>query len=152
MPFKSEAQRRKLWATNPEVAREFAAATPKGTKLPERAKSAYLKGCAAALDAFGLRTASEELRLKIPERTFHGHRAALKAESDKSRTAAEAGDANQLAEILRGMPAPVTPGSQLAARNPLDRSTAWGAPSSLAAGDVAGRIGNMGQTTGFGGV
>ena len=34
-PFKSEAQRRFLFARHPEIAREFAANTPKGTKLPE---------------------------------------------------------------------------------------------------------------------
>lgn len=34
MPFKSEAQRRYLWAKEPEVAEEFAKATPKGAKLP----------------------------------------------------------------------------------------------------------------------
>jgi len=34
MPFKSEAQRRFMWARHPEMAREFADATPKGTKLP----------------------------------------------------------------------------------------------------------------------
>jgi len=38
MPFKSEAQRRYLWATNPKVAKKFAAHTPKGKKLPKRAK------------------------------------------------------------------------------------------------------------------
>jgi len=37
-PFKSEAQRRKLWATNPELAREFEDATPSGRKLPERVR------------------------------------------------------------------------------------------------------------------
>jgi hypothetical protein len=37
MPFKSQAQRAKLYATNPKVAREFQAATPKGTKLPKYA-------------------------------------------------------------------------------------------------------------------
>lgn len=36
MPFRSQAQRRKLYATNPKVARQFAAETPKGAKLPER--------------------------------------------------------------------------------------------------------------------
>lgn len=36
MPFKSKAQRGKLWATNPKVAREFEKATPKGAKLPAR--------------------------------------------------------------------------------------------------------------------
>lgn len=38
MPFKSNAQRRKLFASNPKVAKEFAAKTPKGAKLPERVK------------------------------------------------------------------------------------------------------------------
>ena len=38
MPFKSQAQRRKLYATNPALAREFEAATPKGKKLPEHVK------------------------------------------------------------------------------------------------------------------
>jgi hypothetical protein len=36
MPFKSEAQRKFLFAKHPEVAREFAAKTPKGKKLPKK--------------------------------------------------------------------------------------------------------------------
>lgn len=40
MPFKSEAQRRYLFANEPAVAREFAKKTPKGVKLPGRVKSA----------------------------------------------------------------------------------------------------------------
>jgi hypothetical protein len=36
MPMESQAQRRKLWATNPKVAQEFEDKTPKGKKLPER--------------------------------------------------------------------------------------------------------------------
>jgi len=35
MPMKSKAQRRFLWATNPEVAKEFESKTPEGKKLPE---------------------------------------------------------------------------------------------------------------------
>jgi hypothetical protein len=35
--MRSQAQRRKLWATNPELARRFEDHTPKGRKLPERA-------------------------------------------------------------------------------------------------------------------
>lgn len=35
MPFRSQAQRRYLYATNPKVAAEFEAATPKGAKLPQ---------------------------------------------------------------------------------------------------------------------
>jgi hypothetical protein len=38
MPFKSKAQRGYLFAHNPTVAKEFAAATPKGAKLPEHVK------------------------------------------------------------------------------------------------------------------
>lgn len=37
MPFKSQAQRRYLYAKHPEVAKKFAAHTPKGAKLPEHA-------------------------------------------------------------------------------------------------------------------
>ena len=36
MPFKSEAQRRYLWAREPEVAEKFAKETPKGAKLPQK--------------------------------------------------------------------------------------------------------------------
>lgn len=38
MPFKSKAQRRFLFAREPEIAEEFAAHTPKGKKLPEHVK------------------------------------------------------------------------------------------------------------------
>lgn len=40
MPFRSQAQRRFLFAKHPDIAREFAAATPKGAKLPEHVKEA----------------------------------------------------------------------------------------------------------------
>lgn len=40
MPFKSEAQRRFLYATNPKVAKKFSKHTPAGTKLPDRVKKA----------------------------------------------------------------------------------------------------------------
>ena len=36
MPMKSQAQRRYLWAKNPEVAREFEDATPPGKNLPKK--------------------------------------------------------------------------------------------------------------------
>lgn len=39
MVFKSQAQRRFLFAREPEIAEEFAAKTPKGKKLPEHVKS-----------------------------------------------------------------------------------------------------------------
>lgn len=38
MPFKSEAQRRWMWANHPEMARRWARHTPKGIKLPKRVK------------------------------------------------------------------------------------------------------------------
>jgi hypothetical protein len=36
VPFKSQAQRRALYAKDPKLAKEFEAKTPKGEKLPER--------------------------------------------------------------------------------------------------------------------
>jgi hypothetical protein len=38
MPFKSKSQERFLYSQKPEIAKEFAKATPKGAKLPEKAK------------------------------------------------------------------------------------------------------------------
>ncbi len=35
MPFKSQAQRRFMYAKHPGLAKEFEAATPKGKKLPQ---------------------------------------------------------------------------------------------------------------------
>lgn len=39
MPFKSKAQQRYMFAKHPEIAQEFAEATPNIKKLPEHAKS-----------------------------------------------------------------------------------------------------------------
>ena len=36
MPFKSDAQRRYLYAFEPKVAKEFAAKTPEGADLPNK--------------------------------------------------------------------------------------------------------------------
>lgn len=155
MPFRSEAQRRYLFAKHPEVAKEFAAATPKGKKLPEKVSSAYVLGSADALARLGLKVAAEELRLKIPERTFHGYDAATKSEADRGhKRADDAGteDSDDLQKLLDKIEAPTSPNTQLSTRDPLDRSTAWGAPSNLAAGDTAGRLSDMGQITGYGGI
>ena len=38
MPFKSQAQRRALYAKDPKLAAEFESKTPKGKKLPEKVK------------------------------------------------------------------------------------------------------------------
>lgn len=48
MPFKSAAQRGYLFIHHPEVAKEFAAATPKGTKLPYHVKKVNKKKSAHA--------------------------------------------------------------------------------------------------------
>lgn len=37
MPFKSEAQRKYLYAKKPKVAKEFSSKTPKGKALPAKA-------------------------------------------------------------------------------------------------------------------
>jgi hypothetical protein len=153
MPFKSEAQRRYLFAKEPEVAKEFAKATPKGKKLPEHVKKSHVRGIADALERFGFKHAAEELRLKIPSRTFHGYDAAHKAEADRGSKKAEAdGTADNLADMLKQIDADVSPDVQLATRDPLDRTTAWGSPANLAGGDTASRLSDMGQNTSFGGV
>lgn len=153
MPYVSEAQRRKFhaMANRGEISRgtvkEWDAAT-KGKKLPEKVKHSFDLGAAAALARFGFKQAAEEIRLKIPTRQFHGWDAAFK---DKAKRAAE-GDADELADALSSLPTPNSPLAQTAARDPLDRSTAWGAPSNLAGGDTANRLSDMGQPTSFGGV
>lgn len=157
MPFVSNAQRKYLFANEPAVAREFAAATPKGKKLPEHVKKSNLRGVADALERFGFKQAAEELRLKIPSRTFHGYDAAHKAEAERGAKRADCEQpheetADGLAELLKSIEAPTGAGQQLAARDPLDRATAWGTASNLAAGDTANRLSDMGQNTGFGGV
>jgi len=38
MPFKSQAQRKYLYANKPKIAKEFSAKTPKGKKLPKKSK------------------------------------------------------------------------------------------------------------------
>jgi len=156
VPFVSNAQRKYLFANEPEVAREFAAATPKGKKLPEHVKKAHAHGIADALERLGFKQAAEELRLKIPTRTFHGFEAAHKAESERGAKRADCppveGTADNLAKLLAKVDDVQSPDAQLASRDPLDRATAWGTPSNLAGGDTANRLSDMGQPTGFGGV
>lgn len=43
MPFRSNAQRKFLYAKHPDVAKEFAKHTPKGAKLPEHVKPQSVK-------------------------------------------------------------------------------------------------------------
>lgn len=155
MPFRSEAQRRYLWANHPEVAREFAAETPQGARLPRHVKKANLSGAATALARFGLKHAGEELRLKIPDRTFHGFDAASKSQAARGHVKKEGtyGDrrsSEDLARMLQSLELPPVPGTSTASKNPLDRSTSWGPASSMAAGDVGSRAG-VGPSA-FGGI
>lgn len=39
MPFKSDSQRRFLFATDPKLAKKFAAETPNNASLPEKVKA-----------------------------------------------------------------------------------------------------------------
>lgn len=139
---------------SPKTVKEFDRAS-KGKKLPEKVKHSYVLGSADALARLGLKSAAEELRLKIPERTFHGYEAATKSEAERGHKRANsdgAQDSNDLEKMLESLEAPISPNTQLSTRDPLDRATAWGAPSNLAAGDTAGRMSDMGQITGYGGI
>lgn len=40
MPFKSDAQRKFMYATDPKLAKKFSEETPKGKDLPEHVKKA----------------------------------------------------------------------------------------------------------------
>ncbi len=39
MPFKSQSQRKYMFATDPKMAEKFAKDTPKGTELPDKIKA-----------------------------------------------------------------------------------------------------------------
>lgn len=43
MPFKSQAQRKLMYAKQPELAKEFEEKTPKGKKLPQKVKNGKKK-------------------------------------------------------------------------------------------------------------
>lgn len=171
MPMKSEAQRGFLWAQHPELAREFEDATPKGKKLPEKlhpektVKRSHDEGFSAALTFF--KVSSEEIRLQIPRRKFHGLDAAMgsanrgekKADGDQHEQSAPPlepqadpdSPVEKLTALLQQIEAPGQQGPD-ATKDPLDRSVAWGAPSNLAGGDVANRVSDMGQPTSVGAV
>lgn len=142
MPFKSTKQRGWMYATHPEMAERWEAETPKGKKLPERVvKKAFNAGVAAALSKFG---ASEEIRLQLPKREYHGLDAAVRS-ATKGEKKAEGPDAEMLAEALRTFDEPGKEGPDVPSKNILDRDTMWGVQSNLAAGDVGSRISGMGQ-------
>lgn len=115
--------------------------------MPFRLAEHHARGAAAALAFFKL--GGEELRLKIPTRTFHGFEAAKKAISKK---AGDGIDADDLAHVLSTITTPKTPGDETQAKDPLERTPAWGAPSNLSGGDAGSRVSDMGQPTHFGGI
>lgn len=173
MPFKSEAQRRKFYAManrgeiSRETVNEWEAATPKGKKLPERAKksalsAAFDEGVNAALARYGVKHAGEEVRLQIPRREYHGYdeawrEAARRGEGSKRAAAIEhmqdheqamnppletQGDPQSPAESLAAMLQNLDkmPGSPAnATKDPLDRTTIWGGATNPEAGDTASR-------------
>jgi hypothetical protein len=139
-----------MHAQHPDIAERWEEHTPKGKKLPEHVKESFARGAADALDRLGLRTAAEEIRMKIPNREFHGWEAAFKSEDVRNSKRANDSDADDLAKLLEQINAPMSPSAQVSAKDPLDRTTAWGAPSNLSAGDTASRLSDMGQPTSIG--
>lgn len=114
-------------------------------------KTAYARGAFDALARFGLKQAGEELRLKIPTRTFHGfeavHRTLGKANAKKANEA----NADMLANTLNEVEAPDGPSSLTLQRDPLERSPAWGPPSNPAGG-AANQLSDMGLPSSAGAV
>jgi hypothetical protein len=139
-----------MFAKKPEMAKEWAAHTPKGKKLPEHVKESFVHGTADALEHFGLKQAAEEIRLKIPNREFHGWDEAFRSERERNTKRAHDATADTLGNLLEQIEAPRSPAAQASTRDRLDRSTAWGAPSSLMAGDTANRLSDMGQPQSIG--
>ena len=93
--MKSKAQRRWMWANEPDMAARWEKETPNGKRLPEKVKEAFIKGAADALAIFGLKSAAKECRLKIPKpdtNTFHGVKDAFRTEARKN------------AELAQGLP------------------------------------------------
>lgn len=122
-------------------------------------RNSHDRGVVAALERYGFKRAAEELRLKLPRREFHGWEAAHKNEAIRGAKKADAqgtedvpGTADNLEKMFEEINTPAGPAAQHAMRDPLDRSTAWGAPSNMAGGDAGSRLSDMGQNTSFGGV
>lgn len=137
MPFKSEAQRRFLWANHPDIAQEFADATPKGTKLPAHVKKAFLEGFINGLERFGYKHAAEEIRLKLPKREFHGFDQAFRNVTKKAEDAPIIEGLIQGLEQIDGVPA----GSQDSnAADPLEKTPLWSAPTNPETGTTAARM------------
>jgi len=148
---------------SPETVKHWEDATPKNKKLPKHVKHAFLLGAADALNAFGLRTAAETCRLKIPplkKNMFHNVDEAFRNEARKNAADEDQGlpleaqaspDApvERLTALLQALPNPTLPNND-ARKDPLDRETTWGGPSDLSGGDAGGRVSDLGQTNAIG--
>lgn len=123
--------------------------------LLERART---QGAEAALERFNVRAANagEELRLKIPTRTFHGWSAAQKNVTRRgSQKAGTLSTACQTSDDLEGLlrSLPPSPGEVQGDCLPaelLESPPVWGPPSNMAGGDAASRMSAMGQPTSSG--
>lgn len=93
MPFKSEAQRRYLYAKDPKVAQEFQAHTPKGAKLPEHADNPKL-GKLAELGVHLQKLAAQHHKLK--QQSKGEAPAEEPAEGDEEAPAHEAAESPQM--------------------------------------------------------
>ena len=61
MPFASKAQRRWMYANEPRMARRWEEHTPKGSKLPDKVKKAYIQGFLNRAEQYGLRKEAEDI-------------------------------------------------------------------------------------------
>jgi len=121
--MKSKAQRRWMWANEPDMAARWEKETPNGKRLPEKVKHAYIKGAADALDIYGLKTAAKECRRKIPQKPsngkFHGAKAAFRTEASKNA---------ELEPPMPPLPADEVPGGILPEVPPMEEPPAEGLP------------------------
>lgn len=147
MPFRSEAQRKYMYAKHPAMAKRWEEHTT-SAPLPEKApviKKAYDEGVAEALARFGFKQAAEEIRLKIPKRQYHGLDAAfkprtkaLKQANDEPLAPQASPDqpAEMLATLLQSLDVPKGPMDSDAKRDPTTRTVAWSSPMDCSKGAV----------------
>lgn len=144
MPFKSEAQRRFMFANHPDVAKQWELHTPPGKlpkKLPTKVKEAYDEGARLACARFGIKESAEEIRLKIPKRQFHGIDAAFKTRKKANQEPLEPQatpdqPAELLAKMLQDLPLPDTINNADAKLTGLDRHVSWSSPMDVSKGAV----------------
>jgi len=111
MPFKSDAQRRFLFAKHPEVAREFADATPKGAKLPEHVGDKKSKKEASAILATLLTKNAADFTGETPNPDFAAAMAAQNARvnGQAARAAVRARATDHAPNVGLPRPGAITP-------------------------------------------